>query len=647
MLRFEVLGPLRVLRDGLEVDLGPAQQRSVLALLLARAGEPVTIAEFADLLWGADPPSRAVNVVHRHVGAVRRLLEPALPPRSTGRVVGGAGEYRLTVAADELDLTRFRRLVTRGRELAAQGRLADGLALAVDALGLWRGPCAGGPEVLRRDHPSFTAVDRECAEVAREAAEAALYTGTVHPVLPTVLAIADLFPLDEALQAQTLLLLEAGGRRAEAVARYERVRARLADELGTDPDAELRQAYDEVARRGGPVDPAAAPPARARVAEEPAAPLRLAGSLRPAQLPPDLPVFAGRDEQIRHMARMLRSHRTRSAMPLLAIDGLPGSGKTACAVRLAHLLADSCPDGQLYVDLQGFHPSDRALDPLDVLGCFLDLLGVPDRAVPAALDARLRLARSHLAGRRVMIVLDNARDVDQVRHLLPGSADSLVLVTSRRRLDGLATAYGAHLVTLDVLPADEARRFLLARIGAAAPADDGALDEIVERCGRLPLALALVSGRALEHPGRGLADLARELRAAQGTLDGFASHTIQTDLRAVFSWSYRLLGEPAARLFRLLSLRPDREIGLPAVASLAGLPVRRCRELVGELVHTGLLTRAGPGRYRSHDLIHAYAGELCQEHDAEPVRRAARRRLHRHHCRHLGDTVEASATRGR
>ncbi|MFI7437384.1 AfsR/SARP family transcriptional regulator [Micromonospora haikouensis] len=516
VLRFEVLGPLRVRRDGLEVDLGPAQQRSVLALLLARAGEPVTIAEFVDLLWGADPPSSAVNVVHRHVGAVRRLLEPALPPRSTGRVVGGAGEYRLTMAPDELDLTRFRRLVTRGRDLAAQGRLADGLALAVDALSLWRGPCAGGPAFLRRDHPPFTAVDRECAEVAREAAEAAHYTGTVHPVLATVLAIADLFPLDEALQAQTLLLLEAGGRRTEAVARYERIRARLADELGTDPDAELRQAYDEVVRRGGP----AGPPAHARVAEEPATALRLAGFLRPAQLPPDLPGFTGREEQIRHMLRVLRSHRTRTAMPLLALDGLPGSGKTTCAVHLAHRLADSCPDGQLYVDLQGFHPRGRALDPLDVLGCFLGLLGVPDRAIPAALDARLRLARSHLAGRRVMIVLDNARDVDQVRHLLPGSADCLVLVTSRHRLDGLATAYGAHLVTLDVLPPDEARRFLRTRIGAAGPADDGALDEIVERCGRLPLALALVSGRALEHPDRALADLARELRAAQGTWTG-------------------------------------------------------------------------------------------------------------------------------
>ncbi|WP_431977490.1 BTAD domain-containing putative transcriptional regulator [Micromonospora haikouensis] len=644
MLRFEVLGPLRVRRDGLEVDLGPARQRSVLALLLARAGEPVTIAEFVDLLWGVDPPSRAVNVVHRHVGAVRRLLEPALPPRSTGRVVGGAGEYRLTVAADELDLTRFRRLVTRGRELAAQGRLADGLALAVDALSLWRGPCAGGPELLRRDHPPFTAVDRECAEVAREAAEAALYTGTVHPVLATVLAIADLFPLDEALQAQTLLLLEAAGRRAEAVTRYERVRARLADELGADPDAALRQAYDEVARRGG----TAGPPVGARAALQAPTALRLAGFLRPAQLPPDLPGFTGRDEQIRHMMRMLRSHRTRVAMPLLAIHGLPGSGKTTCAVHLAHRLADSYPDGQLYVDLQGFHPRGRALAPLDVLGCFLGLLGVPDRAVPASLEARLGLARSHLAGRRVMIVLDNARDVDQVRHLLPGSADCLVLVTSRRRLDGLATAYGAHLVNLDVLPPDEARRFLRSRIGAAAaPADDGALDEIVARCGRLPLALALVSGRALEHPDRALADLARELRAAQGTLDGFASHTAQTDLRAAFSWSYRLLGEPAARLFRLLSLRPDREVGLPAVASLAGLPVRQCRDLVGELVHTGLLTRAGPGRYRSHDLIHAYARELCHEHDAELVRRAARRRLHRHHSRHLDDTVGAPALRGR
>ncbi|WP_165521917.1 AfsR/SARP family transcriptional regulator [Micromonospora zingiberis] len=648
VLRFEVLGPVRVRRDGIEVDLGPAQQHMVLALLLARAGQPVTLAEFVDLLWGEHPPPTAVNVVHRHVGAVRRVLEPALPPRSAGRVVGSAGEYRLRVAADELDLTRFRALVARGRDLAAQGRLADGLSLAVQALNMWRGPCADSRELLRSDYPAFTLVDRECAEVAREAAEAALYAGDVHPVLATVLAIADLFPLDEALQAQTLLLLEADGRRAEAVTRYERVRSYLADELGTDPDDELRRAYDGVLRRGS----AAVPTGRLTVGihaedESAASGLRLAGLIRPAQLPADLPFFTGRDELIRQMMNMLRVHRdTRTAMPLLAIDGIPGSGKTTCVVHLAHQLVDLYPDGQLYIDLQGFHPRGKAVEPLDVLGCFLGSIGVPEKNLPHSLDARLGMARSYLAGRRVLIVLDNARDTEQVRPLLPGSADCLVLVTSRNRLDGLATAYGAHLVSMDVLSPGEARSFLLSCIGAVVTVGDDVtpndiveqsgqlppiLDEIAELCGRLPLALALVAGRALEHPDRGLTDIARELRAAQGTLDGFAAHTNETDLRAIFSWSYQLLSAPAAQLFRLLSLRAGREISLPAIASLVGLPMRQCRDLVGELVRTSLLSQRGPGRYGSHDLIRSYARELCHEFDAEPVRRAALRRLHQHY----------------
>jgi tetratricopeptide (TPR) repeat protein len=243
-----------------------------------------------------------------------------------------------------------------------------------------------------------------------------------------------------------------------------------------------------------------------------------------------------------------------------------------------------------------------------------------------------------LAGRRILVVLDNADSVEQVRPLLPGAPGCLVLVTSRNRLTGLATAHGAHLMTLDVLSPEDARSFLVARIGAArTAADPAALAEIVERCGRLPLALAVVAGRALSHPDHSVTAIAGELRAAQGSLDGFSD--MGNDLRAIFSWSYRMLGTRAARMFRLLSLHPGPDITILATASLAGAPLGEARLLAGELVRTGLLTEHAPGRFTTHDLIRAYAEELVQLHENDEARNQAFGRL----VSHYRQTVYAAA----
>ncbi|MEU8820063.1 tetratricopeptide repeat protein, partial [Actinoplanes sp. NPDC048796] len=435
-----------------------------------------------------------------------------------------------------------------------------------------------------------------------------------------------------ALQAQLLLVLSADGQQAEAIAVFQAIRRRLAEELGVDPGDELREAYQLVLHQG------AGEPSSAGESATPAQHGQGDGAssgaaVLPAQLPADLPWFTGREEVEHWTLGLVNGHvLTQVSTPVLAIDGLPGVGKTSLAIHLAHQLADAYPDGQLYVDLQGFDPGQSILHPAEALQGFLNALGVPDAEIPASHNARSGLYRSVLAGRRILVVLDNAHSVEQVRPLLPGAPGCLVLVTSRKRLTGLATAHGAHLTTLDMLSPEDARQFLASRIGPGRNvADSGALEEIVELCGRLPLALSVVASRALTHPDHRLADIARELREAQGGLDGFSDDDMSNDIRAVFSWSYRMLGGRAARLFRLLSLHPGPDFTLPAMASLAGVPLGEARTLVGELVSTGLLAEHTPGRFSTHGLVRAYAQELVRLHEDAEDREQAFRRLVNHY----------------
>ncbi|MEV4726000.1 AfsR/SARP family transcriptional regulator [Micromonospora humida] len=619
-VRFAVLGPVRVWRDGEELDPGPRQQRLILALLLARAGRPVGIADFVTLLWDERPPRSAVNIVHLHLGSLRRLFEPGLRPRASGRwLVGDPAGYRMMVDADGLDLLRFRDLVRRARTLDDP---AEALGVYVRALELSRGPCAGAPDLISRQVADFEAVDNEYADLVGEATDLALRAAAARVVLPMLRRVATQRPLDEAVQARLLLALSATGQQAEAVARYQELRGRLSGDLGIDPGRELQEAYGQVLRRGAPGS--AGPPTDPLRDEAPTA----GGSLVvAAQLPPDLPHFAGREESLRRAGALIHGRATAGALRIVVIEGIPGVGKTTLATHLAYRVADEFPDGQLYADLRGLDP-DAALAPGEVLQAFLHALGVRGPDIPVNDLARSGLYRSVLAERRVLIVLDNARDAEQVRPLLPGAPGSLVLVTSRYRLAGLAATHGADVFTLDVLPDDEARDLLVSRLGPArAPADRQALDDIVSRCGGLPLALAVVAARTLARPDGGLPAVARELHATRGSLDGFGVDDPDTDLRAIFSWSYRGLTASAARLFRLLALHPGPDVTLPAAASLGGLPARTARSVFGELVRNRLVMERQPGRYGSHDLIAAYARELLLDTDTAAERDAAVDRL--------------------
>jgi DNA-binding SARP family transcriptional activator len=597
------------------------------------------MSEIVDVLWGRRPPDTAVNVVHRHVGALRRLLEPGLPTRAPGHwLLRDTGGYRLVADSGSLDLLRFRALRVEARRAASDGAPARAVDLFAEALSLWQGPAAHGIPVEARAHAAFGSLDDERLATVKEAADVALRAGVPGVVLPRLQEAAADSPLDEPLMARLILALSATGQRPAALSTYLTVSDRLADELGIDPGPELRDAHQAVLRDAAST--AAGPGAgasEARTAEGPAASdlvgPRAAPLPVPAQLPLDLPTFTGRRAELDEVLAPLSSQgRSAETVVISAIGGMAGVGKTTLAVHWAHRVTDRYPDGQLYVNLRGFDPSGAIMRPDEAIRGFLDTLGVPPERVPHGLDAQAALYRSMLAGRRFLVLLDNARDSDHVRPLLPGTPGCLTIVTSRNQHSGLVAAHAAHSLTLRPLDTDEARELLIRRLGAErVAAEQEAVAEIIALCAGLPLALACVAARAATHPHFSLSAIAAELREAHGSLDAFIEADASADVGAVFSWSSRALSPDAARLFRLLGLHPGPDFTAPAAAALAGLAVRKARLLLTELSRVHLINEHVPGRYAFHDLLRAYAAELAHTQHSEAECRAAVDRLFEHY----------------
>ncbi|MFE9848703.1 BTAD domain-containing putative transcriptional regulator [Streptomyces sp. NPDC005576] len=624
------------------MKLGPPKQRAVLALLLTHAGRPVVLHTMVDALWHEDPPATAVNVIHRHVAALRRLLEPELlSGTASRRLVRAAGGYRLDVTGDELDLLRFRTLRQEALRLEQGGDQVGAVALLVEALELWQGPAASGIPSEVRALAVFTAVDHERIAAVKEAAGFVLAGGggLTERVLVALRRAASEHPLDEGLQARLIEVLAGAGRQVEALETYQAVRARIAEEIGLDPGPEL-----EEARRAalGPT-----PPPRKRAlpdgdagagwdrASTPAA-------VRPTHLPRDLDAFVGRLSELDVLETLIPGPG--NLAQTVVISGMAGVGKTTLAVHWANRLADRFPDGQLYVDLRGFHLTGPAMSGAEAMRGLFDAFGVPVGRVPAGSQAQAALYRSLLTGRRVLVVLDNARDSEQVRPLLPASAGCLAVVTSRHQLQGLMAVEGAHSVTLSPLDEDDAFSLLARRLGATRVAQEAvATAEIIGLCGRLPLALAIVSARAALNPGYPLAAIAKELQTSHGSLDAFTGEPPLADARCVFSWSYRALSPRAARLFRLLALHPGPDCSVAACASLVALSLREARSCLAELVRAHLLFENEPGRFSSHSLLRAYATELVDEFEAAPDREEASARVLDHylHSAHAAEAVLA------
>jgi DNA-binding SARP family transcriptional activator/tetratricopeptide (TPR) repeat protein/DNA-binding XRE family transcriptional regulator len=649
----QVLGPLAVWQDGSRVSLAGAARRAVLGLLALSPGRLVHRDAVIDALWPDHPPANAVGLVQIHVSRLRRLIDPGRAAGSGGALLVSAGDsYRLTPGAGELDLLALGELTADARAAHASGDDAAACSIYEQVLGLWRGEPLADVELLR-SHPGVIRLSRQRSEAVTEYARVASSAGWHDRVLGPLRELAAREPLNEPAHAQLMIALAGSGQQAEALALYRDLCGRLDDELAMPPSAELAEAHQRVLRQEIP-PPQAEQPVSSRVGAQAgsvaaagaAGSTAAAGSeggardiVVPRQLPAAPTGFVGREAELEVLSALPGQARAGGTVVISALGGTGGVGKTALAVHWAHQVAPQFPDGQLYANLRGFDPSAAAVSPAEALGWFLDALGVAPESRPASLEARGGLFRSLVATRQLLIVLDNARDADQVRPLLPGSPGCLVLVTSRGQLSGLAVREGARLLSLDVLTELEARQMLAARLGAGkVAAQHDAMSEIVRLCARLPLALAITAGRAASRPRLSLDDLAAELRGAASRLDVLDGGDAATSVRAVLSWSYDQLTPPAAGMFRLLGIHPGPDISAAAAASLAGVEVGQARQALAELTAASLLAEHTGDRYAFHDLLRDYAAEQARATDDEQARREATGRVLDHYV-HTGHSA--------
>ena len=488
---FSVLGPVRAWRAETEIDLGMPQQRALLALLLVRAGRPVPMDEITDLLWPNSAPASAAGIVHNRVSGLRQILP-------TGTLTRSSSGYRLDLAASSLDWLEFQDLVAAARSVTATDpdRAA---ALMTGAVRRRRGPVAADLPSTVRAAPVFAEADRRVTAAALEAAELARGRGNAHDVLPVLRGAASAAPFDEPMCAALMRLLASVGRTAEAVQHFHDLRERLADELGVDPGPETAAAYRDIlgsARLGAAAGP----------------------TVRPAQLPLDLATFAGRDEEAKRIAGHLGGDRPDPATARVAVIVGPGGiGKTSLAVHCAHRVADRYADGQLYVNMRGFDRAAAPVGPPEILPRFLIALGVPETDLPADFELQVARYRSLTAGRRIIVVLDNVRDAEQARPLLPGGPGCAAIVTSRDRLSALSADVPALRVPLEPMSSNEAGALLRRRLGGRLTAEPEVADRVIASCGGVPLALSTFSARAITHSHFTLHQLLGELASRSNT----------------------------------------------------------------------------------------------------------------------------------
>jgi len=613
---FCLLGPLLVRQGGVTLPVA-GKQRAVLAALLLCADQTVSFDELTEVLWGSAPPPSARVAVQNHVMRLRKALGDG------GRIRTQPYGYEIRVDDSELDVSRFEAHLGAARAAARDGLWDAAVGQARAGLGLWRGEPLADVEsdlLATRDVPRLAELRLQAVEVR---VDADLHLGRHTELITELQRLAAAHPMRERLHGLLMLALYRDGRQAEALAAYTRARQILVDELGTEPGAGLRGLQQQILNG----DPAVDQPVSPRGAgASPVPPV-------PRQLPVAVSGFTGRAAELAALTRMLEevSAESPGTVVISAIGGAAGVGKTALALRWAHQVAGQFADGQLYANLRGFDRSSVPMPAAEVVRGFLDALGVPPDRMPEQPEARAGLYRSLLADRAMLIVLDNARDEEQVRPLLPASPASLVIVTSRNQLAGLAAADRARLLSLDVLSQDEAVHLLTARIGAArAAVEPAAVGQIASLCGRLPLALAVTAARAESRPGFPLAALATELGDRAGRLDALDAGDPGSSVRAVFSWSYRQLSAEGARMFRLLGLHPGPDISVPA-ASLAAIAQADARRLLRELTRAHLAAEHVPGRYALHDLLRAYASDQARQTDSEPERAAAAGRVLDHY----------------
>jgi DNA-binding SARP family transcriptional activator/tetratricopeptide (TPR) repeat protein len=587
-MRFGILGPLSVTDGAREIAVTAGRDRVVLATLLLRPGRIVAVDELIDALWADDPPATARGQLQTCVSRLRRTLPQ-------GTILTDPAGYGISPDPDDLDAAVFARLIDAARGITDPdaGRL-----LFRRALDLWRGNALAGIDSAAV-RPAAGALDEQRMIATEDWAERELAAGRHRELLGELSGLVDRFPLRERLRGALMLALARSGRQADALAEYRRGWAVLRAELGIEPGRDLRDLHQRIlagAEPGSGSGPAGAP-ARIRC------------------LPRTIADFTGRADTVRRLVKTIEQGEP--AGPVVAVvDGMAGSGKTTLALHVASLVGAAYPDAHLFIDLHG-HSERAPIEPAAGLLALLRQLAIPPEQIPAEREERVALWRSELAGRRVLVIFDNAASSGQVADLLPTSAGSLALITSRRRLAGLD---GVHPESLAVLADDEAVALLARIAGDRVGADPDAAAEVVRRCGRLPLAIRLAGARLAHRPRWQVTDLVRRL--GESALPELAAE--DRTVASAFALSYGQLAERTQRMFRLLGVYPGPAFDALGAAAVADLPLDDAEDLLDDLVDVHLIEEPEPGVYRLHDLLREYASALAADVPAADRQAAVR-----------------------
>lgn len=580
--RIGVLGPMTLVVDGATVDIGSTTLRTLFAFLALSINTPVTRDTLIEAAWPAGAPENAADLLQTHVSRLRRRMRSRNDDGSV-RIVATSGGYQLSAREDQIDVLLFRRYANRAREAGSTGEIVEACDSYQRAVELWRDrPVADLPGL--QAHPIVVGLTREWQRLVVDYATVAENLGRHPETLPHLQRLSESDPLHEGAHARLMIALAGTGQQAAALDVYDRLRRRLADDLGADPSPELADAHQQVLR--GEFSAPEAVPVSAR------------------QLPPDIADFVGRHSELDSLHKHLPpAVDPGPAVAVTSIEGMAGVGKTRLAVHFAHQLlgAGHFADAQLYVDLRG-HADQPPADPSAVLASFLQLLGVPGRQIPRSLHERAAVYRHLLHDQRALVLLDNAADEEQVAPLLPAGPGNFVLITSRRVL----ALDGARRITLDVFTPEEATRLLAGIAGQDRVTSEAvAAQQVSELCGGLPLAVALAAHRLQSRPAWTMSDIVARLREGNARLDELAAGTRR--LRAVFDLSYDALPEDAATLFRCLGLHPGDDFTVRSAAALSGYRPDVVRASLDRLVDEHLVAVTAADRYCIHDLLRDYA----------------------------------------
>ncbi|MEY9849360.1 DNA-binding SARP family transcriptional activator/DNA-binding XRE family transcriptional regulator [Streptacidiphilus sp. BW17] len=624
--RLLILGPLSLQRGDGSVSVTSPMLRRLLGLLVLKYPESSTQQEITDVLWLSGPPSSHQSLIHTYVSQLRQLLEPGdlptVPPPTVARTPTG---YVLKASRGQIDLGHFDEQLTQAKRLRRVPDPGAAYAALTQALQWWRGPVLADADPVLRQHPAAVAANERRVEAALLHADTALLLRRHEEAVPVLRDLVNTEPLHEGLHARLILSLASCGEQAAALQVFSRLRDRLDEELGIAPSAELRDAHMRVLRQQLPTAQrldAPAPADRAVPAGPP-----------PAQLPARTGSYVGRGRQMRELDDLVSPDPARRSQ-LVVVVGPPGVGKTALAKHWAHTRREHFGDGQLFVDLRGHSPLPT-LRPSDVLAQFLRALGTPADQVPADEDEAAALYRTLLAGRQMLIMLDNARDAEQVRPLIPGAQGCVVMITSRSQLAGLVASDGARRLALDVLDPDEACQLLSSIVGACrVSAEQEAARRLVQVCGGLPLAIRIAGANVVAR-NAGIADYGAELAGSDVLSRLCVEGDRRSTVRAAFDLSYRALPVAGQRMFRLLSLMPGQDVTVPGAAALVDSTSAGTAGLLVSLTDAHLVQERVPGRFGLHDLLRSYARELVGRDEAH----AAQQRLYDWYLYHTDAAV--------